>query len=173
MYNISREELKQIVSEALTEELKKYLLEEELTEKLDAEETFHISQIPDDVKKRQYVYYSAMLSVAGYGGPFMMIDDKLIAEEATYTTSVPETKKIMMQKFNLDAWQIGMQQGANGVELMFYVPDISNLRRQGVSILQGGEELPIIPFFESLFLFFANILDFLEFSKIFIRNYYS
>lgn len=93
--------------------------------RLDVEKIFHLSQIPKEKLHQAYKDFYLISSVSTFGGPFESQDGKIIKEEATYTMSLDETKKIIQQKFSLQDWQICSQVGANRIELMLIIPDIA------------------------------------------------
>lgn len=125
MYRINEEKLKEIIDKVLKEVLNE-ASEEKTISDADVERIFHFSQIPDKELERQYWDLSAMVSMSGFGGPFMGSDGKILKEDATYTMSIQETAEVMKQKFNLDDWQVGSQKGANGIELMFLIPNFGD-----------------------------------------------
>ena len=93
--------------------------------RLDVEKIFHLSQIPKEKLHQAYKDFHLISSVSTFGGPFESQDGKIIKEEATYTMSLDDTKKIIQQKFSLQDWQICSQVGANRIELMLIIPDIA------------------------------------------------
>ena len=130
MYYLNEDHIKDIVFEVI----KKILRKETKNDIL--EKVFHWSQIPDEELKRQYWNLSAMVSMSGYGGPFMGVNGKILKEDATYTMSVYETKETMSRKFNLEDWQIGSLKGSNNISLMFLIPNIDD----NVQLLNSGME---------------------------------
>lgn len=130
MGNLTEEKIRKIVTETVKSILKKGSI------KNAAEDIFHFSQIPAEAKKRQYVFFSAIVSGSGYGGPFMGINGQILKEEATETMSPTETKKVMMQKFGLESWQIRSQMGCNGLEVMAIVPNLGD----NIKLLAQGME---------------------------------
>ena len=125
MYKISKEKLQEIIEKVLKEVLNDASDKKTISD-ADVERIFHFSQIPDKELERQYWDLSAMVSMSGFGGPFMGSDGKILKEDATYTMSIQETAEVMKQKFNLDDWQVGSQKGANGIELMFLIPNFGD-----------------------------------------------
>lgn len=125
MYKISKEKLQEIIDKVLKEVMNE-ASEEKTISDADVERIFHFSQIPDKELERQYWDLSAMVSMSGFGGPFMGSDGKILKEDAAYTMSIQETAEVMKQKFNLDDWQVGSQKGANGIEIMFLIPNFGD-----------------------------------------------
>lgn len=130
MYKLTETKLTEIVTEAVRNVL------QEVSDKDILETVFHWSQIPDEELERQYWNLSAMISMSGYGGPFMGVNGKILKEDATYTMSVYETKETMSRKFNLEDWQIGSMKGSNNISLMFLIPNIAD----NVPLLNSGME---------------------------------
>lgn len=111
------------------------MITEEISKRNPADYVFHFKQIPLEAKKRQYVYFSAVVSGSGYGEPFMCLHGEILAEEAEETMSPTETIKVMMQKFKLESWQIRTQTGCNGVSVMAIIPNLTDnaeLLKQGM-----------------------------------------
>lgn len=128
MIFLNEKKIKKLIREAIGE-----IFKEESDNDI-LEKVFHWSLIPDEELEMQYWNLSAMVSMSGYGGPFMGVDGKILKEEATYTMSIYETKQIISQKFKLEDWQIGTLKGMNEISLMFLIPNIDD----NIELLNDG-----------------------------------
>lgn len=77
MIFLNEKKIKKLIREAIGE-----IFKEESDNDI-LEKVFHWSLIPDEELEMQYWNLSAMVSMSGYGGPFMGVDGKILKEEAT------------------------------------------------------------------------------------------
>lgn len=91
---------------------------------IDIEKIFHLSSIPDNELRKQYIDLSFTVSSSGYGGKFMGVNGDILKEDATETVPIEETCRQMRSKFNLKEWQVAEQTVANGIRLVILYPGI-------------------------------------------------
>ena len=77
MIFLNEKKIKKLIREAIGE-----IFKEESDNDI-LEKVFHWSLIPDEELEMQYWNLSAMVSMSGYGGPFMGVDGKILKEEVT------------------------------------------------------------------------------------------
>jgi hypothetical protein len=104
------------------------LLEEGVS--VDIEVLFHFNSVPEEELKEQYMGLAFAVASSGYGGRFMVVNGKMMKEEASSTLSIEETKRQMQAKFNLREWQITTLTAMDGgVRFVVLYPGIAQNTR--------------------------------------------
>lgn len=113
------------ISKIVKDSIKKVLFESKSQKEiLDIESVFHFSSIPVEELEKQYVDLSHVVSESGYGGKFLGYRRRIIAEDATKTLSIDETRRQIQKKFKLKDWQFATEDGDNGLSFIILYPGI-------------------------------------------------